>query len=230
MAQKKITRKELLKDTDEFMTFSERAAQFVKEHLRQFQYLGITIGACLLIYLGINTYVNYINKKGQNAYNIAYYTVEKEIKPDEYQKHLKQTEESFNEVLNKYGMSKVSKLVLPQLAYIKFIKNEYNEAISLYEKFSNDLSDNTPYQSLTKIGLAASYEAQGELKKATEILKQIMDGPDNFFKELAMMSLARVYRLANQEDISKEILKEFIAKFKSSPYMPIAKAHLNKLP
>ena len=28
----------------------------------------------------------------------------------------------------------------------------------------------------------------------------------------------------------EEILKEFIEKFKSSPYMPIAKAHLNKLP
>ena len=57
-----------------------------------------------------------------------------------------------------------------------------------------------------------------------------MNGPDNFFKELAMISLARVYRLASQEDMSKEILKEFIEKFKSSPYMPIAKTHLNKLP
>ena len=229
MAQKKITRKELLKETDEFMTFSDRAALFVKEHLRQFKYLGIAIGACILIYLGINTYMNHINKKGQNAYNTAYYAVEKDIKPDEYQKHIKQSEESFNQVLDKYGLSKVSKLVLPQLAYIKFLKNEYDEAIPLYEEFSNGLPDNTPYQSLTKIGLAASYEAKGELKKAIEILKQIMNGPDNFFKELAMMSLARVYRLANQENMSKEILKEFIEKFKSSPYMPIAKAHLNKL-
>ncbi len=67
MAKKKITRKELLKETDEFMTFSDRAALFVKEHLRKFKYLGIAIGACILIYLGINTYMNHIHKKGQNA-------------------------------------------------------------------------------------------------------------------------------------------------------------------
>ncbi len=226
MAKEKITRKELLKDTDEFMSFSDKVALFIKEHLRPFKYLGVAIGASILIYLGINTYLNFINKKGQQAYNTAYSTLSKKISPDEYQKHLKQAEESFHQVLDKYGLSKVTQLALPQLAYLKFRENKYDEAIPLYEKFSNGVPDNSPYHSLAKMGLAACYEAQGELKKAIEILKRVIAGPDSFFKEQAMLNLARVYRLADQEDVSKEILKEFVEKFKSSPYIPIAKAHL----
>ena len=67
MAKKKVTRKELLKESDEFLTFSSRAIVFAREHSRHFQYVGIGIVVIILLYLGINTYLNYINKKGQAA-------------------------------------------------------------------------------------------------------------------------------------------------------------------
>ena len=55
MAKKRVTRKQLLKEPDEFLTLSGRAALFVREHSRQFKYLGGAIATALLIYLGIIT-------------------------------------------------------------------------------------------------------------------------------------------------------------------------------
>jgi outer membrane protein assembly factor BamD (BamD/ComL family) len=226
MVKKKVTRKQLLKEPDEFLTFSGRAALFIREHSRQFSYLGVAVAAGLLIYLGITTFMGYINKKGQTAYNTAYYILAENANPQEDAQALKESAELFQKVIDKYGMSKVSRLALPELAYLRMAEKNYDEAIGLYLEFLNEIPDNSPYQSLARLALAACYEANGELESAVESLSQVVDGPNDVFKEQAMLSLARVYRLDNQKDKSKKILEEFLEKFKSSPFLPIAKAHL----
>jgi tetratricopeptide (TPR) repeat protein len=130
-------------------------------------------------------------------------------------------------VQDKYGLSKANRLATPQLAYLKLQEKKYDEAISLYQKFSEQVSDNPTYQSMTRMALATCYEAKGEFEKAIEALSRVMAGPNDFFKEQAMFSLARVYRLNQQEEKSKEVFKEFVEKFESSPLLPLAKAHLN---
>jgi len=226
MAKKKLTRKELLKGTDEFITLSARAAIFVNKYSRQFICLGAILAVIALIYLGITTYYGYVNRKGQDAYNMAYYTILKNMSLSEDQKKIKQSEELFTKVIEEYGRSKAARLALPEIAYLKFLDKKYDEAISMYEKFINEASDNSPYQSLASIALAACYEEKKDFERAIEVLKQITAGPDDYFKEQAMLHLARVYRLSNQEDKSVGILKEFIEKFKASPLLPIAKAHI----
>ena len=228
MAKKRVTRKQLLKEQDEFLTFSGRAALFVREHSQQFKYLGGAIAAALIIYLGITTVMGYINKKGQNAYNMAYYNLAQNVDLNSESEDLKQSVDLFQKVIDDYGFSKVSRLALPELAYLKMVEEKYDEAIPLYQEFSSKLADNIPYQSLARIALAACYEAKGEFERAIEILKQVTAGPEDLFKEQAMLSLARVYRLADQEDKSKEILKEFVEEFKTSPFFPIANALLHE--
>ncbi len=226
MAKKKVTRKQLLKEPDEFLTFSGRAALFIREHSRPFKVLGVAVAAGLLIYLGITTFVGYINKKGQTAYNTAYYILAENANPEKDAEALKESAELFQKVIDKYGMSKVSRLALPELAYLRMAERKYDEAIGLYLEFLREVPDNSPYHSLARLALAACYEANGELESAIESLSQVVDGPNDFFKEQAMLSLARVYRLDNQKDKAKKILEEFLEQFKSSPFLPIAKAHL----
>ena len=74
--------------------------------------------------------------------------------------------------------------------------------------------------------MATCYEAKGDLKSAIETLKPVIEAPDNPFKETAMLSLARLYRLDNNPAKSEEILKEFVDKYEASPFHSMAKAHL----
>ena len=55
MAKKKVTRKELLDPSDEFMSISARAIIFVREHSRHFYYVGIGIVVIILIVHGLLT-------------------------------------------------------------------------------------------------------------------------------------------------------------------------------
>ena len=65
MAKEKVTRKELLKGTDEFMSIAGRVAVYLREHSRQLQYAGLGVLVLVVLYLAINTFLGYINKKGE---------------------------------------------------------------------------------------------------------------------------------------------------------------------
>jgi len=226
MAKKKITRKELLKGEDEFLTLSGRAANFVSTHMQQVKYLGIAVAVIAIAYLAGTTYLRYVNKKGQDAYNTAYSAARQSMKPGFKPDELKKSEELFNQVMDEYGLSKAARLSLPQVAYVKFLEKKYDEAIQLYRKFSEKISGDMEYESLTNLALAACYEAKGDHKTAMETLNTILGHPENPFKEPAMLSLARLYRLDNKDKKAREILKEFVEKYPTSPFLPMAKARL----
>lgn len=223
---KKTTRKELLKGTDEFLTFSSKAVNFITTHLRELKYAGFVIAILVVAYLGVTTYLRYVNKNGQNAYNTAYQTLTKEMKPDANPDNLRKSEELFNKVTDDYGLSKVARLALPQIAYLKFLDKKYDEAIVLYRKFLDKVSGNTEYELMTNLALAACFEAKGDLKTAMETLIPVVEIPDNSFREPAMLSLARLYRLDNKPEKAREILNEFVEQHADSPLLPFAKAQL----
>jgi len=223
---KKTTRKELLKGTDEFLTFSSKAVNFITAHLRELKYAGFAIAIIVVAYLGVTTYLRYVNKNGQNAYNTAYQTLTKEMKPDANPENLRKSEELFNIVTDDYGLSKVARLALPQIAYLKFLDKKYDEAIVLYRKFLDKVSGNTEYELMANMALAACFEAKGDLKTAMETLIPVIEIPDNSFREPAMLSLARLYRLDNRPEKAREILNDFVEQHADSPLLPFAKAQL----
>ncbi|MBU2498699.1 MAG: tetratricopeptide repeat protein [Proteobacteria bacterium] len=230
MVRQKVTRKELLKSPDEFLTVSAKAVAFVREHAGYFTYAGVAVVAALAIYFGIHTYLNYVDRRGQNAYNEAYNALIKNMGSKTNLDDLKGPEGLFQKVIDDYGRSEVSRLAKPQIAYLRFLDKRYDEAIPLYEAFLKGLPEKSPYRSLTRLSLAACYEEKGDHKKAVEILKEVTSGKEDLFKEQAMLSLARLYRLTNQAELAKGVLREFVDTFKSSPFLAIAKAHLDKDP
>jgi len=230
MVKEKMTRKELLKGPDEFLTVSGRAILYVKEHAKPFKVAGYVLVGAALVYLGVNYYLNYADRKGQEAYDAAYYEVikVKEIKADD--EALKKSEELFKKVITDHGLSKASRLAPTQVAHLKFLEKKYDEAITLYQAFLKEVPENTVYRSLALLALAASYEGQGDFGKAIEALQKILSSSENSFKEQATLTLARVYGLSNQPEKAKETLKEFIEKYKNSPFLSMAKARLNEYP
>jgi len=228
MAKKKITRKDLLKKPDEFVTFSSRAATFIGSNIRPLKYIGFTIAIAVVSYFAINTYFRFINEKGQNAYNKAYDTMTEIMKPNPDTEKLQESVELFTKVIDEYGLSKTARLALPQVANLKFLEKKYDEAIVLYKKFLDEVSGNAQYKSLANLALATCYEAKGDLKAAIESLGPIVKVPNNPFKEAAMLNLARLYRLDNKPENEKEILETFIKDHNDSPFLSVARARIKK--
>lgn len=228
MAKKKITRKELFKKPDEFMTFSSRAVLFARSNIRPLKYIGLAIAIIVVSYFAIYTYFGFINEEGQNAYNTAYDTMTENMKPNPDPAKLQESDELFSKVIDEYGLSKAARLALPQVAHLKFLEKKYDEAIVLYRKFLDEVSGNAQYESLANLALATCYETKGDLKIAIETLGPIVNATNNPFKEAGMLNLARLYRLDNRPEKEKEVLEIFIKEHKDSPFLSVAKARIQK--
>ena len=229
MAKKttKVTRKTLLKKPDEFLTISNRILNYLTEHLKECKMIGAALVVILIGYLSIHFYLGYVNEKGQNSYNKACLQWDNNAEKVFDQEKIKQAEAMFLDVINEYSFSKAAHLALPQVAHLRFLNNKYDGAIELYSKFSSKVSDDLQYQAIAKVALAACYEAQGQFQKAIDILISILDGPDNLAQEAAMFNLARIYQLSNNDDKASELFNNFIEKYKTSPFIPMAKAYLS---
>ncbi|MBW2103937.1 MAG: tetratricopeptide repeat protein [Deltaproteobacteria bacterium] len=226
MAKKKLTRKELLKGEDEFITLSTRGILFVRAHLRELKAIGIGIVAVILIYLAAYTYLGYVNRKGQAAYNEAYYALVETLKPGGDRSGLKKADELFAKVMEEYSLSKAADLALPQAAYVKFLSGAYDEAGELYRRYLDEISENPHYRSLATLGLSACYEAKGEYGEAAELLKPLLEDRGNPFRDAAMLALARIHRLRNQPEKEKALLEKFVKAYPDSPFLAFARSRL----
>ena len=227
MAKKKLSRKELLKNTDEFLTLSGKVALYLSEHLRQVRLVGIGLVVIAVAYISVWGYMKHTNKMGQAAYNVAYDTLIQSLQGEDADEDgIKKSEGLFEAVISDYGMSKAADLALAQVGHAKFRDEKYDDAIDYYEEFSSKASGNDAYETMTFLALAACHEAKGEMKKAAEILDGIMETSDNPFRENAMLNLERIYRLGNQPEKANEILKTFAKEYGNSPFFPMVKARI----
>ena len=227
MAKKKLSRKELLKNTDEFMTLSGKVALYLSQHLRGLRWVGIGLAVIVVAYISIWAYMKHTNKMGQEAYNVAYDTLAQSLQSEEADDEgLKKSEGLFEGVINDYGMSRAADLALAQVGHAKFTNKQYDDAIDYYEEFSTKSSDNEAYETLTLLALAACHEAKGEMKEAAGILDGIIETSDNPFRENAMFNLERIFRLDNQPEKADKILKTFAKEYANSPFYPMVKARI----
>jgi len=231
MAKEKLSRKELLKRPDEFVTFSGKALESIKAHPQPLRYAGVVIAVIVAAYVVFYAWNRSINREGQSAYNTAEQSLETmSSKPELDPAALKKSGELLEDVIDNYGMSKVARLALPQAAHVNFLEKNYSEAITLYEKFLEDISGDEAYEFLTNLSLAACHEAKGDLKTAIETLTPLVEMPSDIpFKESAMWNLARLYGLDNRPEEEKTVLKEFVEKYEGSPFHAMAKAKLDSL-
>ena len=223
MAKTKKSRKELLSTNDEFITFSSRMLMYAGEHKKILQIAGYCVLAAVLLFIGGNFYLKHLNMKAQDIYDAGLRTVSENMKLEKSEEELTKSREEFSKVLADYKMSSVAALTLPQLAYIDFLEKKYDDAVIKYQEYLNDTSEE-PYSSYTLLALSVCYEEKGDYDKAISTLEKAALGKDDYSKEQAMLSLARIYRLKNDYAKSDEILKDFIEKFPASASISVAKA------
>jgi predicted negative regulator of RcsB-dependent stress response len=228
MAAKKLSKKELQKE-DEFVSFSTRALMYARAHAKKFKIAGAAVGVIVVVYLCVWGYLGHVDRKGQAAYNEAYYALLQGLsQPQQDPVKLKGVEEGFRKVIDQYSLSGAGRLAYPELAHLKFTEKKYDEAIPLYQAYLKEFPAASLYHSLAQLALAGCYEGKGETEKAVEALKGVLSGPEDAASEIASFSLARLYRASGQVDKSRETLKAFAEKYKDSPFLPMAKAFLEK--
>ncbi|MBF0450052.1 MAG: tetratricopeptide repeat protein [Candidatus Magnetomorum sp.] len=200
--KKKITRKQLLKEPDEFLVFSRRLFNYV---MGNFNYVLGGLGGVILIaviILGIHAWglssENKAATKLSEAQNIYAKALEKESQNIEAA--FSAAQPGFEAVMANYGNTVAATMASIMYANICYNAGRYNQSITLYEKVLDRFETTSSLYPVIRYNLGYAYVANQDYKKALKILEKDAFSPEGLLKDDVLFLLGLVYeRMGNTE-------------------------------
>ena len=223
---KKVTRKKLLKEPDEFITISGKIIRFVMDY--KYPLTGGLVGLVILILIGAG--IRYFSIKAENTAftllsqsQIKYEALLKQTGP---QKALTEVAADFEGILKKYSTKKGGRLARVIYASICYKAGNLDRAIVLYNESLIDFNSNPFLKNLILSGLGYAHEEKKDLESATKYFNMILAGPDPVMKSEALYHLGRLYDAKGERDKSNAAYKQLLDRHADSIYTELVKEKL----
>ena len=228
MAKKtKITKKQL-REPDEFITVTQRAYQFIAQHLKR-----IATGAVVVIVLllAIFFYLKWEEQKEEKAdreLNLAAATYQRVASPygEISQTDYKNVLTKFDEVISKFPRTSAGKLSLLYKGNICLRLGEMEGAIEAYQAFLDKGGKEKLYRSLAMEGLGYAYEGKKDYQKALESYQKVVEMGDGIPLADTYLNMGRCYEKLGK---TKEALESYRNFVKVSPKSPMTNTVLRKI-
>ena len=202
MAKKiKITRKELLKEPDRFLSSSEKAGLFFTENRSA---VIISIVAVLIAGLSFFGYKNYQTSQIMR-YEALYFNMVEMAKTEGI------AVDKLIKIRNQIGVGSHRNRASLLLADVYFKNNAYDKAQSTFLEIKNK-SQGLNHQ-MAIIGLGYTHEAKGEFKNAIDLYKSVIDANTSFPLFQVYWSLVRCHIHNKDTSNALLILREMQIKF-----------------
>ena len=227
MAKKrKKTRKELLKEPDEFLTISSKLINLSIEYKTQLTYaLGIILVLAVII-SGIRFF-------SIRAENNASALLEKSLTKYNSLKTDKQPDEVYGEVsadfqfiLDKYKGKESTKLARLTYANICYDAGKYKQAIELYKTALTEFEKYPMiyHQILSNLGYA--YEQQEDYATAISYFEKISSAPEPILRDEALYHLGRLYDKLGENEKSREAYNKILTDHQDFIYIDLVKERI----
>ena len=227
MAKKK-TRKQLLKEPDEFLTFSQSLVRYVLEHKAQ---IAAGLGILFVIVIVVSGVLYFSEKAENRAFAMMnrgmerYRALSEEKGPEEaYQA----VNEDFRAILDKYSNKDGGKLARIAYGDIAFEAGDYDNAIALYETALRKVDSYPSLKNLILASLGYSYEGKGDLASAVQYFEMIADGADTLMKPEAFFNLGRIYAEMGKPEESGQAYEKLISDYPDAIYIEMVKERMAK--
>ena len=224
MAKKrKKTRKELLKEPDEFMTLTGKIIGFAADHKTQLTYgLGIILALAIIV-----TGMRFFSIRAENKaaamldQSMAQYSnLQSSKTPDEVYSAVSG---DFQTILKKYGNKRSGRLARLIYANICYEAGNYQQAIDLYNASLNDFANYPMIHSQVLSSLGYAYEQQKEYATAVSYFEKISNAPEQILQDEALFNLGRLYDKLGQPEKSKEAYNKIVSEYPDFIYIELVK-------
>ncbi len=228
MAKKrKKTRKELLKEPDEFLTISSKLVKLSIEYKSHLTYaLGIIIALALIIF-GIRFFSIRAENNASALLDkslIDYNSMKTEKKPDEIYDAVSA---DFQFILKKYGRKESGKLARLIYANICYNADKYKQAIELYKKSLTDFEKYQMIHNQILGNLGYAYEQEENYSAAVSYFEKISSAPEPIMRGEALYNLGRLYDKLGQSEKSKQAYNKIISDHQDFIYIELVKERMS---
>lgn len=220
--QKRVTRKQLLKEPDEFITTTGRIIRWGQQYAKQLTYAA---GVFLLLLVVIAGYRYFSN----NAENKAFTLLDQAVGKYETQKAsmdipgaYEGVKQDFEYIIRKYDNTEGGKLATVVFARISYDANNVDRAIQLYEAALAYFENNPTYQNFLWSGLGYAYEKKQDVRMAISCFEKIAGGEDPVVKDVALFNMGRLYHDLGDTAKSMQAYERLTTEHTDSIYYQLA--------
>jgi predicted negative regulator of RcsB-dependent stress response len=220
----KVSRKEFLKEQDQFLTTSQKVTSYLSDHGP----LMLTSAGVIIVLFALVAGYRYNQQvkdmRMENLYSqmAKIHNAEPDKKPDNAVEDLEKLLAQFQE-----GPQKIRAGLL--LAEEFYQDQQFDKAIDIYTEISGQSDGQKLSGQLARMGLAYSHEGKKDYKKAAEIYKSIAGTESGFPLFEVYIGLARCYELNKDNKNALTTLREMENKFQSHPKIDSVKRRIDKL-
>ena len=218
--RKKISRKELHKDP--LLNKIATVSDFTQENRQVLTRIAMAVAAVVVI---VYAYVTYHKSQDEESINKLVFAEQVYFSGD-YREAIRRLEKYCTE----YEGTKGGSTGTYYLANSYFNTDQFDFALTNYEKYVSDYGDNEIFTISSMTGIAACYEGLNKYQEAVDQYeKTLKKYPECYNKAEIMMSLARAYRVMNQTDNAKTWYSRIVKEFPESSLSREAKSSLEEL-
>ena len=227
MAKKDITRKQLLKEPDRFITTSGKLIAYARAHRLP---LLIAAGAVLVLLLAVVT-VRQVSNRNER---LASERVDKAVA--QYAAALKDTDPktardrvktAFEELFSQYGSKSAVKIARIVYGDICYRAGDGKAAIDMYTKALDDYRDVPALKNIILNGLAYAYVLDADDAQSIRYFKMITEDQEKTLQGGALFNLAWLYAASGDKTKSTACYEQLLKDFPDDFYSSLAKEKVN---
>jgi tetratricopeptide (TPR) repeat protein len=224
---KRITKKQL-KEPDEFITLTERAFIFIREHSKKVAGGGILFLVLILAFIVFQMWDKKKEEEAAREFGVA---------TGLYERGIAQAREGsiqgdkdilakFDEVITRFPRTSSGRFSLLYKGNVYLKRGEFDEAIKAYTAFLDKSGKERLYRYFAWEGLGHAYEGKKDYAKALEAYQKIVEVGEGYQLAEANLNIGYCYEKLGK---SKEALESFKAFLSSNPKSSLSNVVLRKV-
>ena len=224
---KKVTRKQLLKEPDEFITTTGKIIRWSTEHRKEISVTVAVIVAAAII-MGLVSF--FTNRAENKAFALLQQASEKYRsvleETNDPAKALEETRPEFETIVGEYSGYNGGKIARVEFANFCYEGGEYAKAAELFQKSLGDLGEDPAYRNFILSGLAYARDALEDYKSAAKYFEMIVSSDSPLLKDEALFNLGRLQAALGNAEKSTEAYRNLVSEYPDSVYVEMAKERL----
>lgn len=226
MAKKKLTRKELLKEPDEFITTTGRLISLGVAYRRQLT-IGTGIIFALLVLFAITRFMSVrADNRSFTVLNqvMAKYEAGRTGKSGE--ERLNFVKADFNDFLNQYGKKAAGRIGRVIFAGICHEGGDLDAAASLYRQALEDFEADPFYRNMVRASLGQVYAAKNDTAQSSAQFEAAVSKTASPLADTALFGLALQAEAQGQKDQALSYFKRISEEFPDSMFKEIVRERI----
>ena len=228
---KKISRKELLHEPDEFITTSTRVLQYARDNPKKIGFfIGLVVLAILAVAAGYSYHI-YKLKTGHEMFMRAYWDYVKAVGSGKSipEKKLDSLFKQFDQIAKNYGSYVSGEQALLYSGHVLYMKKDYKGALERYKRMKSTSLVKHGLGDLVIYNIAMTQIALGNYEEAKKLFEQLSKDPDSPYRREAYSSIASIYEKMGKNKEAIQAYRQYLKMFPQAPDAAYVKSRISAL-